>query len=106
MRPRNLDEIAGQPHLLAPEKLLRRTIESDRWGSILFYGPPGSGKTTLAHVISKATKSHFVTLNAVTSNVAELRKVIEEAKRLAKAGKRTLLFIDEIHRFNKAQQDV
>ena len=106
MRPRSLDEIAGQEHLLAPGKLLRRTIESDRWTSILLYGPPGSGKTTLARVISRATRSHFVTLNAVTSNVAELRKVISDANRLTKVGKRTTLFIDEIHRFNKAQQDV
>ncbi len=106
MRPCTLVEIAGQEHLLAPGKLLRRTIESDRWTSILLYGPPGSGKTTLAKVISLATCSHFITLNAVTSNVAELRKVIEDAKRLAATGKRTTLFIDEIHRFNKAQQDV
>ncbi len=106
MRPRTLDEIAGQRHLLSAGKLLRRTIESDRWSSILFYGPPGSGKTTLAKVISQVTRSHFVTLNAVTSNVAELRKVIEDAKKLARTGKRTILFVDEIHRFNKAQQDV
>lgn len=107
MRPETLDEVVGQPHLLGEGKLLRRTIQSGRYSSMIFYGPPGSGKTSLAYVIARATQSFFVSLNAVESNVAELRKVIEEAmqnrRRLAK---RTLLFIDEIHRFNKAQQDV
>ncbi|MBN1688491.1 MAG: replication-associated recombination protein A [Candidatus Omnitrophica bacterium] len=107
MRPRNLEEIVGQKHLLAEGKLLRRTIQSDRWTSMIFYGPPGSGKTTLAQIISRVTQSHFVRLNAVTSNVAEIRKVIHEAHQLKRLqGKRSILFIDEIHRFNKAQQDV
>jgi putative ATPase len=107
MRPRSLEEFVGQEHILAPGKLLYRTLEADRLSSVIFYGPPGSGKTTLAYIVSKRTKSHFVTLNAVTSNVAELRKVIEQAKKLIQANqKRTIVFIDEIHRFNKAQQDV
>jgi putative ATPase len=106
MRPRNLDEVIGQEHLLAPGKLLQRTIQSDRWMSMIFYGPPGSGKTTLAYVISKVTQSRFVRLNAVTSNAAELRQVISEAQKFRTGGKRTILFLDEIHRFNKAQQDI
>ena len=107
MRPRTLEEILGQDHLLGEGKLLRRTILADRLTSLIFYGPPGSGKTTLAEVISRVTQSHFVPVNAVTSNVNELRGVLDEASRLQKArAMRTLLFIDEIHRFNKAQQDV
>ncbi|OGW79340.1 MAG: AAA family ATPase [Omnitrophica bacterium GWA2_52_8] len=107
MRPRNLDEIVGQDHLLAPGKLLRRSVQSDRWTSMIIYGPPGSGKTTLARVISRETRSVFVPLNAVTSNVAELRKIILEAvQRRKKKGEKTILFVDEIHRFNKGQQDV
>lgn len=107
MRPRTLEEIVGQEHLLAEGKLLRRTIQSERWTSMIFYGPPGSGKTTLAQVISRMTQSHFIPLNAVTSNVAELRAMVEDAKRMHRQqAKRTILFIDEIHRFNKAQQDV
>jgi putative ATPase len=107
MRPRTLEEVAGQDHLLGEGKLLRRTILADRLTSLVFYGPPGSGKTTLARIISRMTQSHFVPLNAVTSNVNQLRSVIEEALRLKKArGIRTIVFIDEIHRFNKAQQDV
>ncbi len=107
MRPRTLEEVLGQDHLLGEGKLLRRTILADRLTSLIFYGPPGSGKTTLARIISRMTRSHFVPLNAVTSNVAELRGVIEEAQRLKKAREiRTIVFIDEIHRFNKAQQDV
>lgn len=106
MRPRNLDEVVGQQHLLAPGKLLRRTIQSDRWMSMVFYGPPGCGKTTLAYVISKVTQSRFVKLNAVTSNAAEIRQVIAEAQKYRTGGKRTILFLDEIHRFNKAQQDI
>jgi hypothetical protein len=106
MRPQNLDEIVGQEHLLGRGKLLRRAIETDQLGSLVFYGPPGTGKTTLAYVIAKTTKAHFTKLNAVTSGVADLRKVVQEAEERAKYYRQgTLLFIDEIHRFNKAQQD-
>ncbi|WP_048600426.1 AAA family ATPase [Rubeoparvulum massiliense] len=106
MRPHSLDEVVGQSHLLGPGKLLRRAIEADQLSSLIFYGPPGTGKTTLAQVIAAQTKSHFAKLNAVTSGVADLRKLMEEAKnRLAMDQRRTILFIDEIHRFNKAQQD-
>lgn len=107
MRPKTLEEVVGQEHLLGEGRLLRRTILSDRLTSLIFYGPPGSGKTTLATVIARVTHSHFVPLNAVASNVSEIRKVIEEAERLRRTqGRRTILFIDEIHRFSKAQQDV
>ena len=106
MRPAVLEEILGQDHLLAEGKLLRRTIQSERWTSMIFYGPPGSGQTTLAQVISRVTQSRFVPINAVTSNVAELRGVIEAARKFSKTLQRTILFLDEIHRFNKAQQDV
>ena len=105
MRPETLDEVLGQAHLLGEGKLLRRTLQADRLVSAIFFGPPGCGKTTLARIISKVSKARFMALNAVTSNVAEVRKVIEEARRLA-SRERTVLFIDEIHRFNKAQQDV
>jgi putative ATPase len=105
MRPSTLDEIVGQPHLLAPGKVLRRSIEADHISSLIFWGPPGSGKTTLAEVIARQTAARFVRVSAVSAGVADLRKVIEEAKRARGARKRTLLFIDEIHRFNKAQQD-
>lgn len=106
MRPHTLDEIVGQEHILAEGKLLKRTIQSDRLQSVIFYGPPGTGKTSLARVISRMTKSRFVTLNAVESNVAELRKIIQEAAKIKKfSGQKTIVFIDEIHRFNKAQQD-
>lgn len=107
MRPSTLSEYTGQTHLLAPGKLLRRAIESDRISSLILYGPPGTGKTTLATVISNETKSFFEPLNAVTSNVAEIRKVIDHAKkRYELSQQKTILFIDEIHRFNKSQQDV
>ena len=107
MRPETLDEVVGQDHILGEGKLLRRAILSDRITSIIFYGPPGSGKTTLAQIISRITRSHFVPLNAVTSNVSEIRRVIEEAVRLRRGqGMRTIVFVDEIHRFNKAQQDI
>ena len=107
MRPRTLDEIAGQEHLLAPGKLLRRAIEADRISSILVFGPPGVGKTSLAQVIATSTRSHFERLNGVESTVADLRRVIAAAaNRLRTSGVRTILFVDEIHRFNKAQQDV
>jgi putative ATPase len=107
MRPRTLDEFVGQDHLLAEGKLLRRVIAADSLTSLIFYGPPGSGKTTLAFIISRLTRSYFRSVNAVTSNVQELRKVLDEAKRRKQfEDRRTILFIDEIHRFNKAQQDV
>jgi len=107
MRPRSLDELVGQQHFLGQGKLLRRLLAADRLGSVLFYGPPGTGKTTLAQLLAGATRSVFRQLNAVTSGVKDLREVIEEARdRLAADGQKTLLFIDEIHRFNKSQQDV
>jgi len=107
MRPANLDEYCGQEHILGPGKLLTRSIEADRLGSLIFYGPPGVGKTTLALCISARTKAAFDSINAVMSNVEEMRRLINGAKnRLAASGQRTILFIDEIHRFNKAQQDV
>ena len=106
MRPRNLEEFIGQEHILGKGKFLRRAIEADRLGSIIFYGPPGSGKTTLAKVISNLTKSNFQNLNAVTSGVGDLRQVIKAAEeRLGMYNEKTILFIDEIHRFNKSQQD-
>jgi len=107
MRPGNLEEFAGQKHILGQGKLLRRAIEADRISSLILYGPPGCGKTALAYCISKVTNAHFVTINATTSNVEELRQAILEAKqRWSIHHIKTILFIDEIHRFNKAQQDV
>lgn len=107
MRPRTLDEFIGQQHIIAPGKLLPRLIASDRITSIILYGPPGTGKTTLAYIIANTTGSHFDRLSAVESNVADIRRIIAEAKnRIQTTGKKTILFIDEIHRFNKAQQDV
>lgn len=107
MRPQSLDELAGQKHILAEGKLLRRAIESDRFTSLIFYGPPGTGKTSLAHVIARCTGSRFESLNGVESNVAEIRAKIDQARTWQHLrGQTTILFIDEIHRFNKAQQDV
>lgn len=107
MRPQSLDDYAGQTHILGEGKLLTRAIEADRLSSIILYGPPGSGKTTLAHCISQKTQTHFERINAVSSNVEELRRILSAAQnRRATTQKRTILFIDEIHRFNKAQQDV
>jgi putative ATPase len=104
--PRSLDEIAGQAHILGPGKILRRAIEADRITSLLLYGPPGCGKTALARIIAMRTKSHFEPLNAVTSGVKELRELIAAAKqRRIHDQKRTIVFVDEIHRFNRAQQD-
>jgi putative ATPase len=103
MRPRTLDEILGQEHLLAPGRALRRALEADRVPSMVLWGPPGSGKTTLADVIARLTDSRFIALSAVTAGVADLRKAVEQARATPHA--RTILFIDEIHRFNKAQQD-
>jgi putative ATPase len=106
MRPRTLDEIVGQEHLLGPERLLRRTIEKDNITSMILWGPPGSGKTTLAEVIARQTHARFVTISAVSAGVADLRRVVDEAQKLRQfTQQRTILFIDEIHRFNKAQQD-
>src|SRR5262249_8259411 len=107
MRPRSLDEFVGQEHILAPGKLLRRAIEADRLPSVIFSGPAGTGKTTLAQVIAAMTQSKFVRLSGVESNVAEMRKVVAAAaNRLRTAGQKTILFVDEIHHFNKAQQDI
>src|SRR5512137_2212669 len=107
MRPRSLDEIVGQEHIVGEGKLLRRAIEADRlFSSIILFGPPGTGKTTLAQVIANTTRSHFETISAILAGKAELRQIIEatlERRRLH--GKRTILFVDEVHRWNKAQQD-
>jgi len=107
MRPRTLDEFIGQEHIIGPGKLLRRAIEADRlFSSIIVFGPPGTGKTTLAQVIAHSTKSHFETISAVLAGVAELRRVIGEAQERRRLQRqRTILFIDEVHRWNKAQQD-
>lgn len=106
LRPLTLEEIVGQSHLLGPGRLLRQAIESDTLSSVILYGPPGTGKTSIAHVIARATRAHFETLNAVTAGVADLRKLVAAARdRRTYHGTRTILFIDEIHRFNKLQQD-
>ena len=107
MRPRSLNEFVGQQHFLGEGKLLRRLLAADRLGSVIFYGPPGTGKTTLARLLASESRSRFRQLSAVTSGVKGLREVLDEARdELAASGNRTLLFVDEIHRFNKAQQDV
>ena len=107
MRPATLDEFVGQQHFLGEGKLLRRLLAADRLGSVIFYGPPGTGKTTLARLLARESRSHFQQLSAVASGVKELREILAAAHdRLSAAGQRTLLFVDEIHRFNKAQQDV
>ena len=107
MRPRTLEEFVGQQHFLGPGKLLRRMLEADRLTSVIFYGPPGTGKTTLAQIIAAYTKSHFEQVNAAAVGVKEVRAILEAAReRLGNAGRRTVLFLDEIHRFNRAQQDI
>jgi putative ATPase len=106
MRPVTLDEIVGQRHVLGPDRALRKLVESKDVSSVILWGPAGSGKTTLAHVIARATEAHFEPMSAVAAGVADVRKVIEQAKEsLGQQGRRTVLFLDEIHRFNKAQQD-
>src|SRR5262249_42009115 len=107
MRPRSLDEFVGQQHFLGEGKLLRRMLEADRLTSVIFYGPPGTGKTTLAQLIAPYTQSHFEQVNAAGVGVKEVRAILDAAKeRLANSGQRTVLFLDEIHRFNRAQQDI
>ena len=108
MRPRSFEEFVGQDHILGPGKLLRRTIEAGKIGSVIFYGPPGSGKTSLARVIASVTQSAFVQLSAVTSGVRDIRSIGEAARQSLRAAPlaRTILFVDEVHRFNKSQQDV
>ncbi len=105
IRPASLDEIVGQKHLLGKGKVLRDMIEKDEVPSMILWGPPGVGKTTLAHVIADRTKAEFVSFSAVTSGIKEIKKIMEEAQRNADYGTKTIVFIDEIHRFNKAQQD-
>ncbi len=105
LRPQSLDEFAGQKHLLGEGKVLRRLIESDKVGSMIFWGPPGVGKTTLARIIANMTKANFIDFSAVTSGVKEIKQVMEQAEKSRAFGEKTILFVDEIHRFNKAQQD-
>jgi putative ATPase len=105
MRPRTLDEVVGQEKLLGPGKPLRVQIESDHLSSMLFWGPPGCGKTTLARLIARLTKSEFVSFSAVLSGIKEIKEVMAEAERRSRGGVRTIVFVDEVHRFNKAQQD-
>lgn len=105
MRPQTIEEVVGQDHILGPGKLLRRVIEADRLTNVIFYGPPGCGKTTLAEVIAKATKRNFVRASGVLSNVADIRAICNRARNEL-GGEGTILFIDELHRFNKSQQDI
>src|ERR1051326_8475597 len=105
MRPRTLDEFVGQEHILAPGKPLRLQIERDDTGSLIFWGPPGVGKTTLAQIIARMTKAEFIEFSAVLAGIKEIKQVMADAEKARQYGTRTIVFIDEIHRFNKAQQD-
>ena len=106
MRPRTLDEFIGQEHIIGDGRLLRRAIQIDQLSSLIFYGPPGTGKTTLARIIANTTKAQFLSINAVLAGVKDIRDAIEAAqKTLSLYGRRTILFVDEVHRFNKSQQD-
>ena len=105
LRPQTLEEYCGQKHLLGEGKVLRRLIESDNIGSMIFWGPPGVGKTTLARIIAGRTKANFIDFSAVTSGIKEINQVMEQAEKNRRFGEKTILFVDEIHRFNKAQQD-
>jgi len=105
MRPRTLADFIGQEHLLGEGHILRRMIETDTLSSLIFWGPPGCGKTTLAHIIAAETKSHFIFFSAILSGIKEIREIFREAEGYAARGLRTILFVDEIHRFNKSQQD-
>ncbi len=106
LRPRTLDEFVGQGHIVGPGRLLRRAIEADQLTSLIFYGPPGTGKTTLARIIANSTRAHFIALNAVLAGVKDIRTAVAEAEDRRRAfSQRTILFVDEVHRFNKAQQD-
>src|SRR6187431_2372438 len=106
MRPRSLDELVGQQHLLAPGSPLRRLVEGDQPMSLILWGPPGTGKTTIASIVSQQTDRHFVEVSAVAAGVKEVRAAIDGARnRLVRTGQETVLFVDEVHRFTKAQQD-
>ncbi|MDP3980604.1 MAG: AAA family ATPase, partial [Chlamydiota bacterium] len=106
MRPRDMTQFYGQEHLLGVDKELLRIINTDCFTSLIFYGPPGTGKTTLSHLIVRKTQRTFIAVSAVTSNVQEIRRIIDDASRKSRLGIKTALFVDEIHRFNKAQQDL
>ena len=105
LRPETLDEYVGQAHLLGKDKVLRKIIESDNISSMIFWGPPGVGKTTLARIIAKKTKAEFIDFSAVTGGIKEIRSIMQQAETNRRYGEKTILFVDEIHRFNKAQQD-